>query len=150
MEDLYSLLDCDETATYEELKRSYQKIALRVHPDKVLSQSEGKVSDVKGKTHDEFAKINFAWNILGNPDLRKQYDIKWKQRCVSQDWPIQDDIEIDDFEKCELSETNDVTFIYPCRCGGLYVLLETDIQIKFDIVCCDTCSLSVRILYDSS
>lgn len=146
MENLYSILGCEESATCDEIKKCYQKLALKTHPDKVASQSREKLSDA----NDEFAKISFAWKILGDEDLRNQYDIKWKQRCISQDWPIQDDIEIEEFEICDTPDCDEHVYTYPCRCGGLYALSETDVQIKFDIVCCDTCSLSVRILYNTN
>lgn len=146
MENLYSILGCKESATCEEIKKCYQKLALKTHPDKVASQSREKLSDA----NDEFAKISFAWKILGDENLRNQYDIKWKQRCISQDWPIQDDIEIEEFEICDTPDCDEHVYTYPCRCGGLYALSETDVKIKFDIVCCDTCSLSVRILYNTN
>lgn len=146
MENLYSILGCKESATCEEIKKCYQKLALKTHPDKVASQSKEKLSDA----NDEFAKISFAWKILGDENLRNQYDIKWKQRCISQDWPIQDDIEIEEFEICDTPDCDEHVYTYPCRCGGLYALSETDAKIKFDIVCCDTCSLSVRILYNTN
>lgn len=146
MENLYSILGCEESATCEEIKKCYQKLALKTHPDKVASQSREKLSDA----NDEFAKISFAWKILGDENLRNQYDIKWKQRCISQDWPIQDDIEIEEFEICDTPDCDEHVYTYPCRCGGLYALSETDVKIKFDIVCCDTCSLSVRILYNTN
>lgn len=146
MEDLYSILGCEDNATFDELKKRYQKLALKFHPDKIASHDEEK-SDVSHPV--EFSKINFAWNILSDADLRKQYDIKWKQRCISQEWPIQDDVCVEEFDKSDVSDLDENMYTYPCRCGGLFVISETDIQIKFDIVCCDTCSLSIRILFDS-
>ena len=35
----------------------------------------------------------------------------------------------------------------PCRCGGTYSLTEEDLEDGVGIVCCSSCSLSIRVLY---
>lgn len=282
MENLYKVLNCHETVSVQELKKSYQELALKFHPDKSPGQSSA------GK----FIKIKQAWNILGDSRLRKQYDVKWKERCLAQTYPIQDTVDFEEFDKVESNEPGDseiipcenedersdiegienehfsgsmpkvgsgssehltenvrdnlnsmidnecsidkmrnenlagsnmkkivegdnsagfassdfeemitvdnhavcaasnidkftnsdskidasvdssakvviegsegvagrhplhgddeMMYAYSCRCGGSYVLTDVDVKLKFDIVCCDTCSLSVQVIYNDT
>lgn len=60
--DYYSILGVKKTASAEELKKAYRKLAHAHHPDK--------------KTGDEakFKEINEAYSTLGDPEKRRQYD----------------------------------------------------------------------------
>lgn len=228
MEDLYKILQCNSSASQKELKKCYQELALRFHPDR---SKEGQLS------HEKFIKIHRAWEILGDPTLRQQFDVRWKERCLAQAFPIQDTVDFEDFEEpvredaetenentdidnqfcvhypasAETQITDDQKlenveeigrnftkesisapgiqdmqtkgensqscvsednksyatrdtgptdlqytmqtreekkiYTYTCRCGGQYVLTGVDVKLKFDIVCCDTCSLSVKVIY---
>ena len=64
--DYYSILDIDKTATEEEIKKSYKKLALLYHPDKNNGNEE---------TTEKFKKISEAYSVLSNKDKRAQYDI---------------------------------------------------------------------------
>lgn len=80
-EDLYSILGCVDSSSVrlndnkyqannnigqpEQIKAEYKSLALLHHPDKNRSNSN------------EFKKIQSAYNILGNPSTRAQYD-RWK------------------------------------------------------------------------
>lgn len=230
MEDLYTILCCNETASFQELKKSYQTLALQYHPDKSESTQNGS---------EKFVKIHRAWTILSDMRLRQQYDARWKERCLAQAYPVQDTVYFDEFEKLETCKVNstdvlqkckelcqcgltktaigcnqqqdtnenitdrteaingklqslknkvevaeidtpcandsdssrnknllykqmegtgdtpelsplsddDTIYMYECRCGGNYVLTGLDVQLQFDLVCCDTCSLSVQVIY---
>ncbi|KAL4223479.1 DnaJ subfamily C member 24 [Mactra antiquata] len=225
MENLYEILNCDQDVSFQTLKKSYQELALKYHPDKSKSGNH---------STEKFIKINYAWKVLSDPWLRDQFDIKWKERCLAQSFPIQDTVDIDEFDvietvkngenyfntncnigkssganiddrddnintiastddtnvtenanrnsdnltktsdvnvpedtetcdtnkgntDCSLDEMGDSTtkeddycYTYPCRCGGNYTLTCIDYKLKFDIVCCDTCSLSVQVIYDDT
>ncbi|OWF43331.1 DPH4-like [Mizuhopecten yessoensis] len=141
MEDLYNILECQKCAKQEDLKKSYQRLALRFHPDK-QSEEEKETSTAM------FVRVNHAWKILSDNNLRQKYDAAWTQRCLAQDWPIQDEVEIGDFVQGESEGSEEEsTFFYMCRCGGNHILFESDITLRLDIVCCDTCSLTIRVLY---
>lgn len=174
MEDLYKVLEVNSEATSAELKKSYQELALLYHPDKTGSSSE------------KFIEINRAYKILCDSELRMQYDLRWRERCLAQAYPIQDTVDFDEFEeiisenssnsdqskgdnsvvknlqgkgdKCDKTaeqtkgenhnaNDSEIVYVYTCRCGGNYVLTAVDVRLKFDIVCCDSCSLTVQILY---
>ncbi|KAH3891496.1 hypothetical protein DPMN_015600 [Dreissena polymorpha] len=187
MEDLYQILGCPATASQAELRKSFQELALKYHPDKTHIQGAS----------DMFVKVNRSWKILSDPALRERYDVKWRDRCLAQMYPIQDKIDFDDFElvskecdnvegmcdlaSCDLSKTDasnatymiqntteedgrsslnkdsdsnmvnhdtSYLFTFPCRCGGSYILTSVDVKLKFDIVCCDSCSLTVEVNYN--
>jgi DnaJ-class molecular chaperone len=59
--DYYDILGVSKSATADEIKRAYRKLALKHHPD-------------RGGNHDEFTKINEAYQILSDPQKRAQYD----------------------------------------------------------------------------
>lgn len=64
--DHYKLLSVSRTCTPEELKKSYRKIALRLHPDRNLGMEEDATV--------LFAKVQAAYDILSDPQERAYYD----------------------------------------------------------------------------
>ena len=62
--NLYEILNIDHDASTSNIKKAYHKLAKKYHPDKF------KGSDAK------FKNINFAYEILSNEELRKNYDSK--------------------------------------------------------------------------
>lgn len=159
MENLYELLNCRETASWTEIKRAYQSLALQYHPDKHEGSSstsnDRKGAETKQMLAEKFVKINKAWNILNDPKLRKEYDIRWKQRCLAQDWPIQEEVNFSAFELDGHAGNGPCTedsnmYTYHCRCGGEFSLTKTDVTLKFDIICCNTCSLAVKVIYNET
>ncbi|CEP17129.1 hypothetical protein [Parasitella parasitica] len=63
--DLYSILNCVDTSSPEQIKTEYKRLALKHHPDKSLASSK------------EFEKIKAAYDIVGNPVNRAMYE-RWK------------------------------------------------------------------------
>ncbi|BFZ21852.1 hypothetical protein BsWGS_24891 [Bradybaena similaris] len=63
--DFYSLLGVDKGASVKEIRKAFKKLAISKHPDKNV--------DSPG-AHDEFIKINRAYEVLKDEDLRKKYD----------------------------------------------------------------------------
>lgn len=62
--DYYKVLGVSKTATAEELKKAYRKLAVQYHPDKNKSK----------EAEEKFKEINQAYEVLGNPQKRQQYD----------------------------------------------------------------------------
>lgn len=67
MNDLYSILGVSETASADEIKSAYRKLAVKYHPDK--NQGD-KVAE------DKFKQISAAYDTLGNEQKRKEYDLQ--------------------------------------------------------------------------
>jgi molecular chaperone DnaJ len=61
MKNFYETLGVNETATQEEIKKSYRKLAVEHHPD-------------KGGDENKFKEISEAFDTIGDNDKRQQYD----------------------------------------------------------------------------
>lgn len=71
--DYYAILGLPRTATNEELKKAYRKLARQYHPD---------VAKDKRRAEDKFKEINEAYQVLGDPENRRKYDTlgaNWNQ-----------------------------------------------------------------------
>ncbi len=71
--DYYKILGVTKTATQEEIKKAYRKLALKYHPDK---NPDNAAAEAK------FKEANEANDVLSDPEKRKKYDelgMNWKQ-----------------------------------------------------------------------
>lgn len=76
MKTLYEILGVSETATSEEIKKAYRKLAKEHHPD-----TNSDWSEEEKKMHAEFfSEITDAYEILINEETRKDYDEKLKEK----------------------------------------------------------------------
>ena len=70
--DYYETLGVPRTASGDELKKSFRKLARQYHPD---------VAKDKKKAEEKFKEINEAYEVLSDPAKRKKYDelgANWK------------------------------------------------------------------------
>ena len=63
--DYYSVLGISKTASPEEIKKAYRKLARQHHPDLNPDNKEA---------HKKFQQINEANEVLSDPEKRKKYD----------------------------------------------------------------------------
>lgn len=119
----YDILGCDPKAPFDEIKRKYQELVKKVHPDKGLEGSS-----------EEFLKIDEAWKTLRDDALRKEYDAK----------TLQSDLEERDLIYAEVNISNLIfdeedTAYYPCRCGDHFNIAK-DLLEQETLVECNQCS----------
>ena len=84
--DHYRTLGVPASASSDELRDAYRALARRLHPDRVADPSARRGAD------DRMAKVNEAWRVLGDPDLRAAYD-RSRQPPVAPSAPPVDDRE---------------------------------------------------------
>ncbi len=63
--DYYKILGVSKTATQDEIKKAYRKLAIKYHPDKNPGDKAAE---------NKFKEANEANEVLSKPDKRKQYD----------------------------------------------------------------------------
>lgn len=63
--DYYKVLGVDRSASSDEIKRIYRKLALKYHPDKNPGDSQAE---------EHFKEINEAYEVLGDSTKRAKYD----------------------------------------------------------------------------
>lgn len=62
--NLYKILELNDNATEEEIKKAYRRLALKYHPDKCQDNN----------AREKFQEINYAYNILINSETRNKYN----------------------------------------------------------------------------
>ena len=78
----YKTLNIDSNASSNEIKKAYRQLSFKFHPDRNKSPD----------ANIEMEKLNAAYEILGDPDKRKNYDNQLKYGFSNND-----DISMDDF-----------------------------------------------------
>ncbi len=71
--DYYKILGVDKSATQEEIKKAYRKLAMKFHPDRNAGNKSAE---------EKFKEITEANEVLSDPEKRKKYDrlgSNWKQ-----------------------------------------------------------------------
>ncbi|TAJ86314.1 MAG: molecular chaperone DnaJ [Reyranella sp.] len=64
-QDFYELLGVSRTASADDIKKSYRKLAMQYHPDR---------NDGNAEAERKFKEINHAYDILKDPEKRAAYD----------------------------------------------------------------------------
>src|SRR5256884_7387779 len=63
--DYYKALGVDKKAGADEIKKAYRKLARQYHPDRNPDDK---------KAEERFKEVSQAYDVLGDPEKRKQYD----------------------------------------------------------------------------
>src|SRR3984893_11910361 len=65
--DYYETLGVPKTATADEIKSAFRKLARKYHPDVVKAKD-------KATAEEKFKQINEAYEVLSDSEKRKKYD----------------------------------------------------------------------------
>ncbi|KAK9763780.1 hypothetical protein K7432_009249 [Basidiobolus ranarum] len=136
--DHYATLGISELATQEEIKKQYQRLILKHHPDKNQQEKTGFGDG------EEFRKISEAWTVLKDSNNRANYDVNLKALKLKQLGLVNGEIDLDEMEFEEETET----YFSPCRCSGNYTISVEDLERGADLAACEQCSLQIRVLYE--
>ena len=63
--DYYKTLGVERTASADEIKKAYRKLAMKYHPDRNQGNKQAE---------DQFKEINEAYEVLTDPEKRSKYD----------------------------------------------------------------------------
>lgn len=66
----YDILGVEKTASENDIKKAYRKLAAKWHPDKFIGKTEEEQSEAETKMRD----INEAYEILSDKNKRQEYD----------------------------------------------------------------------------
>ena len=86
MTDYYDVLNLEMTATDEDLKRAYKKLAIKFHPDKNRAPQSGEA----------FKKVSAAYVCLTDPEKRKFYDKYGQEPGQNQGYYDEEDFDADE------------------------------------------------------
>jgi hypothetical protein len=77
-EDFYQLLKVKKNSSFHEIKKSYRKASLMMHPDKV-AQFSNATHKTEQEIQHEFVLIKEAYETLSDPNKRSLYDALGKE-----------------------------------------------------------------------
>lgn len=74
--DPYKALGLTHSATEREIKLSYRKLALRLHPDRLMSRGASK-EEIEASSY-IFVRVTSAYSLLSDPSSKRKYDHIYK------------------------------------------------------------------------
>lgn len=73
MSNFYNILNVDENASQDEIRKSFRKLSLKYHPDRNNSYDSESI----------FKELNTAYEVLGDEKKRSEYDKKYHKNSTN-------------------------------------------------------------------
>ncbi|WP_128330745.1 J domain-containing protein [Apibacter sp. HY039] len=96
MKDYYKILEITPSATFEDIKKAYRRLAFKFHPDRNGGNLE---------FNQLFIEINQAYKTLSHETTRKRYDMSYRVRMARELKPVTPQLFLEKMESIR-------TFIY--------------------------------------
>ena len=149
--NLYDVLQVSGTATQEQIRTNFLRLAKTYHPDKMALCAVGDLTTtLRSATAStektdciEFATLQQAYMILSDGERRRIYDAELS--CRNRYSPVAARITLDELEESGVGSTE---LRYPCRCGDAFCITKEQLLefTKPEIaVPCSSCSFHIVI-----
>ena len=76
MRSFYDILEIAERATLAEIRSAYLRLAREYHPDRIPEH----LTKLRADAEEKFKEIQEAWTVLGEPERRRLYDVRLRDR----------------------------------------------------------------------
>nr|ALS04510.1 DnaJ-like protein subfamily C member 24 [Acartia pacifica] len=136
--DYYQVLNSRQSEDLSVIKRRYQDLLLKHHPDK-----NGGVESLL------FQQVREAWSHLSSPERRQQYDAQLYRAQLDQDSAVWCTLDLTQFRQ------SGGDYSFECKCSGVYEIDQEQLDdLRKDgdsdcLIACDSCSLSVLVTLDN-
>ncbi|OQV14826.1 hypothetical protein BV898_10975 [Hypsibius exemplaris] len=144
----YEILEVSNSATPEEIKSNYYRLAKLLHPDKGRGENGVGTADTAAPKADAaFQLIEEAYRILANMASRKLYDAD--EAACQKSFPIAAYISPNDMDSIE----DPRGLSYPCRCGDVFFVGQDKLDSSNSkspemVVPCSSCSFAVVLRFN--
>lgn len=128
----YSVLQCNQNSTIDEIKSNYRSLIKKFHPDK--QSKEQSYSD------DKFIHIDKAYKTLSDEQLRKEYDAVLLEKSFNESSLIYAEL-----EKTGLDFDSQGVAVFPCRCGQNIEIYKSVLDDEESLIECSECTNCVLI-----
>ena len=138
--NLYDVLQVSGTATQEQIRTNFLRLAKTYHPDKMALSA---TASTEKTDCIEFATLQQAYMILSDGERRRIYDAELS--CRNRYSPVAARITLDELEESGVGSTE---LRYPCRCGDAFCITKEQLLefTKPEIaVPCSSCSFHIVI-----